>query len=217
MADINTIFVNTTDPVKVEEVYSTTITTPVVKTTLVETEMVSTPIRYALVQLDDNAVSTEEKVVKNLDNHSDENFSSHFVSNSPIKNMETLDDSFERSNSSNTSPSSSNSPKQSVVPLAKLLPGEKPTASPASPSKSHKKVDEVERIDENEFCKKFGIDELARKNLHYLPPEKQQEAMRKFRPNATIPPADYCKVFMTYVRKYRETIEGITREEKEKS
>jgi len=58
-------------------------------------------------------------------------------------------------------------------------------------------------IDENLFFKKYGLDDLARKKLHELSEEKQQEAMRKFNPVKSIQAEDYPKVFMTYIKKFK--------------
>ncbi|CAD7925649.1 unnamed protein product [Amoebophrya sp. A25] len=63
----------------------------------------------------------------------------------------------------------------------------------------------LKKIDENLFFSKYGLDELARKKLHELDADKQQEAMRKFCPVRSIAAEDYAKVFMTYIKRYRPT------------
>ncbi|CAD7928411.1 unnamed protein product [Amoebophrya sp. A120] len=76
-------------------------------------------------------------------------------------------------------------------------------ATTASNSRKRSK-EKGKKVNEELFAQKYGLDELALRKLHELPPEKQQEAMKKFNPVRAIAVEDYSRVFMAFMKKLRD-------------
>jgi len=90
-------------------------------------------------------------------------------------------------------------------------PATKPKKSPkkASKERSGRNVP----ADEEEFCQIWRLDRMAKQRLSELPEASRQQAMQRFNPGPEVPEADFPKLFVAFLKRFKTNKDGPEDEE----